>query len=299
MTSPDGPRAVRRDASAAAAIEMPALSTDSIGYTTSNAKTISDAGVVVGWSEKFVNGTSKGFRPVRWDVGGMATELGHLGTNSSGVTWAFAMVANNAGTIVGTVHRDSANNSVLGPRPVRWDASGTTATELDNLGTSSSGWAEAWPHSINDSGTAVGYSEKYVSGIYKGARRRALGRAEARPLTELGNLGTDSSGFTYCYAYADQRHRHGGGICQKYVSGSNKGDRAVRWDAGTTAATELGNLGTDSSGVTNAYAYAVNDVGTAVGYADKYVGSICKGSRAVRWNASGTSRHRVGHPRHR
>ena len=44
------------------------------------------------------------------------------------------------------------------------------------------------------------------------------------------------------------------GYSQKYVSGSNLGRRAVRWDGSGTAATELDNLGVDGSGFTNAYA---------------------------------------------
>jgi hypothetical protein len=61
------------------------------------------------------------------------------------------------------------------------------------------------------------------------------------------------------------------------------GRRAVRWDASGTVATELGNLGTDSSGSAYARACAVNDAGTAVGAATKYVGGSSMGYHAVIW----------------
>ena len=98
---------------------------------------------------------------------------------------------------------------------MRWDSSGTAATELGNLGTDVTGAAAAVAYAVNTTGTAVGYSAKYIGTVYKG-------------------------------------------------------NRGVRWNSTGTAATELANLGTDASGVTNAEAYAVNDAGTAVGYASKY-----------------------------
>ena len=53
-------------------------------------------------------------------------------------------------------------------------------------------------------------------------------------------------------------------------SGMLIGGRAVRWDASGTAATELGNLGTDASDVTQSSAVAINDAGIAIGYAGDY-----------------------------
>ena len=122
----------------------------------------------------------------------------------------------------------------VGYRAVRWDASGTAATELGNLGTATSGFTVARAHAINTAGTAVGYVSKY---------------------DRLG-------------AY--------------------KGERAVRWDASGAAATELGNLGTNTSGVTFAHAYAINTAGTAVGNASKYDGSgAFLGTCAVFWGDDG------------
>ncbi|MGD0516390.1 MAG: DUF3466 family protein [Thermoguttaceae bacterium] len=194
---------------------------------------------------------------------------------------------NNYGTAVGWSDK-YVSGSDMGTRAVRWDASGTAATELDNLGTDYIGYTYAQANTVNDAGTAVGYSQKYVNYSdtgYRAVRWDASGTA----VTELGDLGTDNSGFTSADAFAVNDDGTVVGYSYKYISGSYVGTRAVRWNASGTAATELGNLGTDSSGLTYGGAYAVNDAGTAVGYSYKYVGGSRKGGRAVRWNASGTT----------
>src|SRR5262249_18808228 len=72
---------------------------------------------------------------------------------------------------------------------------------------------------------------------------------------------------------------------EKYVKGIDVGTRAVRWDSSGTAATELGNFGTDSNGSTSSNVYAINSAGTAVGTAFKYSLGKDSGNRAVLWSA--------------
>jgi hypothetical protein len=85
------------------------------------------------------------------------------------------------------------------------------------------------------------------------------------------------------------------GQAEKFVSKNWLGYHAVRWDASSTAATELGNLGTNKNGFTASAAYAINSAGTAVGYADKFESGNGLGYRAVRWYASGTVATELGH----
>jgi hypothetical protein len=104
------------------------------------------------------------------------------------------------------------------------------------------------------------------------------------PATELGHLGTNSNGITYCRAVAVNI----GGTAVGYANGYNSGTTsllAVRWDASTTTVTELGNLGTASDGHTACMAYDINAAGTAVGWAYW---------RAVRWDASTTAATELG-----
>jgi hypothetical protein len=88
---------------------------------------------------------------------------------------------------------------------------------------------------------------------------------------------------------------NGTGVGFTYTdTGTDLNERAFRWDASGAAATELGNLGTDSSGVTQVEAYAVNVAGTAVGFAKNNSGSTISGTRPVRWDASGTAATKLG-----
>jgi hypothetical protein len=143
---------------------------------------------------------------------------------------------------------------------------------------------------VNNAGVAVGSADKYdASGEYVGSRAfRWDGSGSAA--IELANLGADPSGYTDTGVYAINNAGIAVGGGYKYDSlGAEMGSSAIRWDA-SGAATELGNLGTDVSGNSYSYAYAVNAAGAAVGFAGKYDASGTEfGSRAVRWDASGAA----------
>jgi len=111
-------------------------------------------------------------------------------------------------------------------------------------------------------------------------------------ITVYGGATYDSSSQTGYTGGSDSGVNDAGtavGYATKYDAGVSKGTRAVRWDASGTAAAELGNLGTDATGYTRAYANAVNDAGTAVGYAEKYDAGSSIGNRAVYWGLDGAA----------
>ena len=85
------------------------------------------------------------------------------------------------------------------------------------------------------------------------------------------NMGvrTDASGVTSSYANTINTAGQTVGSADKYVGGTYKGGRAVRWDA-VGGALELGNLGTDASGFTTTQVYSINTAGQTAGYAEKY-----------------------------
>jgi hypothetical protein len=280
--------AVRWDAVGTTATELGNLGTDLNGNPgMSGAFAINAAGTAVGASEKYFSGVDLGLRAVRWDDSGTAaTELGNLGTDATGFTYAGAGALNMAGTIVG-VSEKYVSGSDLGRRAVRWDASGA-ATELGNLGTDASGFGDAGATAVNDAGTAVGQSSKYLAGVDMGTRA-VRWDASRNTAIELGNLGTDARGYTVAYALAVNAAGTAVGWSNKYVSGFNVGMRAIRWDASATAATELGNLGTDFFGETTTFVHALNASGTAVGYARKYVAGSDFGQRAVIWLRDGSA----------
>jgi hypothetical protein len=287
-----GARAVRWDASGAPAVELGHLGTSG-GFTSSNVFCINPAGTAVGFADRFGPGVYLGSRAVRWEASGTAaTELGHLGTDSAGFTRSAAFAVNTAGTAVGQAYT-YVSGSNKGNRAVRWNAASTGAIELANLGTDSSGVTDNLAYDVNDAGTAVGYSQKHVGGLFKG-ERAVRWNAAGPAATELGNLGTDSDGFTRAYAYAVNTAGAAVGWAWRYEAGVYRGNSAVRWDASGTAATELGNLGTSSQGHSTAYAHDINAAGTAVGISYKYEAGVEKGTRAVRWDASGTAAFELG-----
>ena len=283
-----GWRAVRWDASGTVATELGNLGTDAAGVTNAEARGINSAGTAVGFAEKYVQGFCTGFRAVRWHASGTAaTELGHLGTDASGQTSGYALAINDSGTAVGAAAK-YVGGTYMGRVAIRWEGWGTAATELGHLGTDSSGHTLAEALHINAAGTAVGRAYKYVDGTRVGdvaVRWEATGTAA----TELGNLGTDASGQALAYPYGINDAGTAVGESRKYVGGSDMGIRAVRWDASGTGAVELGNLGTDAAGYTKAWAEALNNAGTAVGFARLYVGGTYIGQRAVYWGLDGAA----------
>jgi hypothetical protein len=105
----------------------------------------------------------------------------------------------------------------------------------------------------------------------------------------LGNLGTPAGQNSQGYAAAINDSGTAVGSVTKYSpSGTSLGSRAVRWDAGGTTATELGNLGTDANGVTQSYAVAINNAGETIGSA-QIPGSSLPTSLAVRWDPGSTT----------
>jgi len=132
---------------------------------------------------------------VRWDGSGTATELGNLGLSSTGTTFAYADAVNNAGAAVGTSQKYDLSGAYKGDRAVRWDGTGTVATELGNLGLSSTETTNARAYAVNDAGTAVGYSENYIAGSYAGQRAVIwLPDATAIDLNDLGLTDVNDGG---------------------------------------------------------------------------------------------------------
>jgi hypothetical protein len=236
--------------------------------------------------------------PFRWRINASGTEiqwteLGILGNqvpvpgddlNPGG----YARAMDGAGNVVGfVVDRDDLGNQR--DRAVRWDAGGTTATELANLGTSPDGNTWGGALDVNAAGTIVGFAEKYdASGLSQGWRALRWDASDA--MTELGTLDPNRSAGAYAYNGATAMNDAGTAIgwADKYdAAGVAKGQRAVRWDAGSTVPTELANLGTDPTGITDTAAAAINSAGVIVGTAKKFDANGLGRTVPVRWDLSG------------
>jgi hypothetical protein len=327
-----GYRAVRWDQNGE--ITELALVTQDITYD-SRAVAINDNGIIVGYSS-LANGESpipvdksRGYsndaqRAVRWTYGsvtvlgdinptapayisgytdpeGIPDYVGHSGAvaiNDSGTAIGFADKYN---WVVSQIYPMPPNWTYGGIRAVRWDAGGTTATELGGLGTdgspsngdhSNAGYAWDQAYAINNSGTIVGSAGKYEDSlpafpVHQGTRA-VRWDAGSTLATELGTLGTDANNTSYSEAYAINASGTAVGYANKYDAGIPQGTRAVRWGSSGTAAIELGNLGTDSNNVTNSQANAINSNGIIVGFAEAYdTSGNDLGQRAVYWALDG------------
>ena len=194
--------AVRWDASGKIAALAP-QSTSGTGSSNAQAYAINSAGTVVGSATAFtgVGSASLGSRPVLWAGGGTAvTTLGILGTTTGGSTSGTAYAVNDSNTSVGTVTAYTAGGSSLGAAATRWDASGNV-TQLNPLGTSSTGTSSSTAYALNSAGTTIGYSTQYNSSGTSIGNRATVWAAGSTTAVELTNLGLSATGSTTTNAY--------------------------------------------------------------------------------------------------
>jgi hypothetical protein len=283
-----GQRAVRWDALSTEVRALPTIGSSVTSGMASNAFALNDDGTAVGFSNKYAPGrVFMGSRAVRWSgVDDMAEELGDIGLDASGYAQAAAYDVNPVGTAVGYATKYT-DGITRGERAVRWLPNSSSAIELESIGVDSLGRAYASAIAVNASGTVVGKSTKNNSATLFGtvAARWEAGSTIA---VELGSLGENSAGERSSSASDINNVGTVVGRSDKYVAGRLVGPRAVRWEAGSATPTELGTLGTSAAGVSTCVADAINNLGVAVGLADKYDGTIRRGSRAVAWLADST-----------
>jgi uncharacterized membrane protein len=266
-TAAIGMRAVRWDPSGTPT-ELGHLGSHADGWAYSSATAINNAGTIIGASNKITGSdTDLGRRAVRWNAGARApTELGNLGTRADGYAYTEAVAINDAGTIAGNSEEYDAAGNLVSYHAVRWDASGSAATELGNLGPppgGGSGGSIAW--AINDAGTIVGEAGKWdATGRYLGnvaVRWDALRTAA----TELGNLGITAFGESNCFVRAVNDAGTAVGGCSP-PGATVLGDfRAVYFRAEDGAAIDLNTLIDPASGWLLERALGISDTGWIVG----------------------------------
>jgi hypothetical protein len=268
-----GERPIRWDATGAG-VELANLGTRGpSSFTWGQALAINNAGTVAGYSERWID-LSNYDHAARWNAGGIAiTELGELPHDPAIPFYARsrALAVNESNTAVGYAQKLGAGGVDLGERPVRWDGSGTVATELGNLGTTANGVAFGHAVDVNESGAAVGYS--YTNGV--GSPQAVRWNAGTAAVTEL-----DDSGSSYSQALAINDFS----VAVGYVRAGSF-NRAVRWDTSSTVAIVLGDLGQPG----DSQSFDINNQNIAVGIAPKTTGGVSQGSRAVAWRPNGVA----------
>lgn len=249
------------------------------GYRDTPVYAVSPAGTVVGSTQKTNQGTSLGNRAVCWDSAGQITELPFLTQPNSKYGLGVGLGVNDVGGIAGQTLEQST-------RAIRWDHSGNPIllNSLPGL-TAYSAWY------VNSSGATAGYGMKREAG--KQAVDRPMRWSPTGEAEELGVLGTDVNGLSNVRAGGLNDAGTVFSTVTKYDSaGRTLGPRAVIWLAGNSTAIELPTLGKDSSGVSYAYAGAINQAGLVVGYSDEFdsAGNLVADSIPVIWDSSGNIR---------
>jgi hypothetical protein len=264
-----GERPMRWDASGAPT-ELAILGTQDGNFTWGQAYAINNAGTTAGYTDRWnARGTSTNYvdRAARWDASGAITELGDLSPGSLVVPRTRAYAVNESGTTVGYAQVLFQGVQSRGTRAVRWDGSGTVATELGHLGLAS-GSTNSEAYDVNESGTAVGFANLSDGSLFPRAVRWDAHTTAAIELETLGG-----SGPSRAYSINDL------GTAVGIVEAFGAGGRAVRWEASGAAATALGHLGTDAT----SHAYDINNSGITVGDVAKYTDGVYVGLRAVAW----------------
>jgi hypothetical protein len=242
--------------SAGAPTVLPRLS----GYSSSEVYALNDAGMAIG---RAFNGFND--RAVRWDTAGGVTELGHLGLSKEGTTTVISRSINSTGTAVGYLFKHDASGNYQGTVPVRWDASGTVATELDSPVTLT-GMQFGDARAINDSGVAVGYVQ--TSPAFPGdefGSRAARWDGSGTAVTLLGTLGVAPNGDGLSDALAINSEGIIVGTSTRYNEALGVSEfRAVYWRESVTPV-DLNSLIDPGSGWLLTHAYAVSDTGWIAG----------------------------------
>jgi hypothetical protein len=254
-----GDRAVRWDSSGNV-LELGNISSQSVpcGESTcfvvnAEAYAINNSEIAVGRAAVYANNNFEGDRAVRWDAGGNAVQLGHLGTENSPTsanTASAAWAVNEAGDAVGYARKYDGSGNFKGLRAVRWNHNSTVAQELDSLGTDPNGVSESKVFTINNSGTAVGWLHKYVAGVGQGVR--PVRWNAAGQVTELAGFGSSGTGQAIDI--------NNSGIAVGFASGN----LAAYWNADGSSV-DLNSLINPNLGWTLTHALAISDTGWIAG----------------------------------
>ena len=232
-----------------------------LGGTASTATAINAGGQVIGMSATN-NGSVHGFLYSN----GLMTDLGVLGTNSSGSGSSSAIAINAGGQVTGASDVYDAQHVPHGRHAFLY--SNGQMTDLGALGgTDSSGHSYSSATAISAGGQVVGYSTVYdAQHNYLGSHAFLYSNGQ---MTDLGGLGTDSTGHTSSSACAINASGQVAGTSDVYdAQHAPHGRHAFLFSNGQM--TDLGGLGTDGNGGSTSSATALNDSGQVTGYSYVY-----------------------------
>ena len=238
--------------------------TDKFGRGLSTAADINDSGQVVGSSTVYdTNGVNKGSAAFLY-TNGTLQKLGSFGTDTNGFGSSAAKALNSGGQVVGSSTVYDTNGVNKGSAAFLY--TNGTLQNLGNFGTDASGKGSSFAVGINDGGLVIGDSDVYVSGVNTATDAFLYANGV---LTDLGNFGSGTTSRGSSIPVAINAAGQVAGASDKYdASGNSLGRDAFLYTNG--ALTDLGNLGTDSSGKGYSVATGMNASGMVIGTSKLY-----------------------------
>ena len=253
-----GTRAVRWDASGNA-LQLGNIGTSNGTATgTTNARAFAGNSSNTGVGEAFAyNGsTALGYRAVRWDASGNATQLGDVINNSTvsttqNITATAALSVNTNGDAVGFGPTYDSSGNSLGNRAIVWHAGTTAAVQLAVPATYTNivaGTANDYAFKINSKGEAVGTTTTTSSSNFR-ATQWDTSTGVATVLGDLPNYTTLTSA---AFDVNDS-----GFVAGDIRDTSTSSYHAVVWEPNGTPV-DLNTLIDPSSGWNLLYAYSIS-----------------------------------------
>lgn len=153
-----GLRAVRWEAGSSTPVELGILGSTAAGANVdTTAIAMDQAGNIAGLSQKYVDGATKGTRPVVWKAGTtVPVELGISGVDPNGTTRGNMSAMNKYGFIAGTIQTFTPVGGTIGRRAIIWGLNGEMYN-LNDMLPPNSGWILTVATDISDSGWVAGY----------------------------------------------------------------------------------------------------------------------------------------------
>jgi probable HAF family extracellular repeat protein len=255
--------------------------TDQSGNSTSYGTGINDAGQVVGSSAIYdSSGNPRNYAAFVYS-GGQLMSLGNLGTSPSRFGYSLGFAINNAGQVVGQSEVNDSSGNYRGAAAFLY--SGGSMTNLGTLRTDLGGSGFSVGEYLNDAGQVAGYSQVYDStGKLTG---NAAFLYSGASMVNLGNFGVDALGVGYSYSTGINNSGEVIGYSKVYDgSGNYKGDAGFLYRNGQLI--DLGDFGSDPTGIGYSFARDISEDGTIVGWALSWNGSSFDGHAAISFSGS-------------
>lgn len=266
------------------------------GYQANNVQFLNTTGQVAGYASRYNGSIYTG--QSAWLYSGSTTqEIGFTGaghTRSDGYQYNAVKSLNAAGQVAGVAARYN-GSSAIGTSA--WLYNGSTIQEIGLTGAgyanSSTGSYSNNANYLNASGQVAGVAARYNGSTDTGTSAWLYNGSTTHEIGLTGSVHTRSDGYQYNQVLALNDAGQAAGLASRYNGSTYAGRNAWLYNGSTTHEIGLtGAVHTRSDGYQSNYADILNAAGQAVGYAERFDGSIYTGTSA--WLYSDSTTKEIG-----